>query len=267
MVDIHTHTHHSTDSRMSMEKAAETILEKKFSGIGFTDHFDFDAPHDSSAFTFDVETQQQEIDELRKTHPNLLLLKGVEIGIQPISLDNIKEFMSRHTFDIVIASMHFIRDIDPYYGPFYEAYEYKKAYSMYLEDIYYCMERFKDYDILGHYDYIARYAPYDIHEISLKTFGDILDPILHLLVQEGKTFEINTKTYQQQRFGIPTLDVNVLKRFRELGGEAVALGSDAHRAERIGEHFAYYTDMLKSCGFRYGIYHVERKPHYYTLNS
>jgi len=119
-----------------MEKAAETILEKKFSGIGFTDHFDFDAPHNSSAFTFDVEAQQQEIDELRKKHPNLLLLKGVEIGIQPISLDNIKEFMSRHTFDIVIASMHFIRDIDPYYGPFYEAYEYKKAYSMYLEDIY-----------------------------------------------------------------------------------------------------------------------------------
>ena len=249
-----------------MEKAAETILEKSFSGMGFTDHFDFDAPHDTSAFTFDVEAQQQEIDALRTTYPHLLLLKGVEIGIQPISLDTIREFMSRHTFDIVIASMHFIRGIDPYHGPFYEAYDYKKAYSMYLEDIYYCMERFKDYDILGHYDYIARYAPYSVHEISQKTFGDILDPILHLLVQEGKTFEINTKTYQQQRFGIPTLDVNVLKRFRELGGEAVALGSDAHKAERIGEHFAYYTDMLQSCGFRYGVYYIERKPHYYKLN-
>lgn len=250
-----------------MEQAAETILEKQFSGIGFTDHIDFDAPHDKSAFTFDPHAQQQEIDELKKKFPNLLLLKGVEIGIQPISLDSIREFMSRHTFDVVIASMHFIRGIDPYYGPFYEAYDYKKAYSMYLEDIYFCMERFKDYDILGHYDYIARYAPYRVQEVSLKTFGDTLDPILQMLAAEGKTFEINTKTYQQQRFGMPTLDMNVLKRFRELGGEAVALGSDAHKAARIGEHFAYYKDMLTHCGFRYGIYYVDRKPHYYKLNT
>lgn len=265
MVDIHTHTHHSTDSRMAMDKAAETILEKKISGICFTDHYDFDAPHDANLFTFDIEAQQKEIDALQKNYPSLLVLKGVEIGIQPISLDNIRELMSKHSFDLVIASMHFVRGTDPYHGNFYGPYNYKEAYSIYLEEILYCIERFRDYDILGHFDYIARYAPYPVQEISMKTFGDILEPILQLLAEDGKTLEINTKTYQQQKHGIPVLDLNVLKRFRELGGEAVALGSDAHKPERLGEQFGYYTQVLKDCGFRYGIYYKERKPQFFKL--
>jgi histidinol-phosphatase (PHP family) len=118
---------------------------------------------------------------------------------------------------------------------------------------------------LGHFDYIARYAPYPVQEISMKTFGDILEPILQLLAEDGKTLEINTKTYQQQKHGIPVLDLNVLRRFRELGGEAVALGSDAHKPERLGEQFGYYTQVLKDCGFRYGIFYKERKPQFFKL--
>jgi histidinol-phosphatase (PHP family) len=62
------------------------------------------------------------------------------------------------------------------------------------------------------------------------------------------------------------LDKSILIRFRELGGEAVSLGSDAHKAERIGEQFPYYTEILKQCGYRYGIYYRNRKPEYYKLD-
>ncbi|MDD2289264.1 MAG: histidinol-phosphatase HisJ family protein [Bacteroidales bacterium] len=266
-IDNHTHSHHSTDSRMDMGSAAGKILQQSFGGICFSDHYDFDAPDGVRLFTFDVQRQQEEIDRLKEKFPSLVMLKGVEIGIQPASLDSIRDFMGRHTFDTVIASMHFVRGTDPFHGTYYQGYDYKQAYRIYLEDILYCIGAYSDFDILGHFDYVARYAPYREHEVSMKVFGDILDPILKILAQNGKTLEINTKTYQKFQYGTPTLDKNVIRRFRELGGEAVSLGSDAHGDERIGEQFGFYTHILRQCGFRYGVYYRNRKPEYYKMDG
>ncbi|HPV88080.1 MAG TPA: histidinol-phosphatase HisJ family protein [Bacteroidales bacterium] len=264
-IDNHTHSHHSFDSSMQMDKAAEMVLKGSLGGICFSDHYDFDAPPGIKLFTFDVDKQQEEIDALKERYPSIILLKGVEIGIQPVSMDQIRQFMAGHSFDTVIASMHFVRGTDPFHGTFYEGLDPKRAYNIYLEDILYCISDFKDFDILGHFDYVARYAPYDEHEISMKHYGDLLEPILSILAENGKTFEINTKTYQRFRYGTPTLDTGVLKRFRELGGEAVSLGSDAHKAEKIGEQFPYYTEVLKQCGYRYGVFYRNRKPEYYKI--
>ena len=267
LIDNHTHSHHSPDSRMNMYQAAEKTRELSFRGICFSDHYDFDPPPGINRFTFDVDRQQPEIDKLKGSFPGLEILKGVEVGIQPVSMEAIGEFMKKHIFDTVIASMHFVRGHDPYHGKYYDGYTFREAYRFYLQDIFDCISTFRDYDILGHFDYIARYSPYKEHEISLKTFGDILDPILRILAENGKKFEINTKTYQPFAHGTPTLDLNILKRFRELGGDAVSLGSDAHSPERIGERFDYYSEILKQCGFRYGVYYKKRNPVYFTIDN
>lgn len=267
LFDNHTHSHHSPDSRMNMITAAEKIREKSFRGICFSDHYDFDPPQGIEQFTFHVDLQQAEIDNLKGYYSDIELLKGVEIGIQPVSMEAIGEFMKKHTFDTVIASMHFIRGHDPYHGKYYDVYGYREAYGTYLQDILESIRAFRDFDILGHFDYIARYSPYREHEISLKTFGDFLDPILQILAENGKTFEINTKTYQPFAYGTPVLDVNILKRFRELGGEAVSLGSDAHTPERIGEQFDRYSELLKQYGFRYGVYYKNREPKYIKIEG
>ena len=41
------------------------------------------------------------------------------------------------------------------------------------------------------------------------------------------------------------------RRFRELGGEAVSLGSDSHDAQRTGDNFLHFADVVRSAGFRY----------------
>ena len=265
--DNHTHSHHSADSRMAPGRAAEKALQRSLGGICFSDHYDFDAPEGERLFTFDVQRQQEEIEGLKEKFPSIVLLKGVEIGIQPISLGAIRDFMGKHAFDTVIASMHFVRGTDPFHRTYYQGYDFKQAYGIYLEDILSCISVFPDFDILGHFDYVARYSPYLEHEVSMKVFGDVLDPILKILAQNGKTLEINTKTYQKFQYGTPTLDKNVIRRFRELGGEAVSLGSDAHSDEKIGEQFGIYTDILRQCGFRYGVYYRNRRPEYYKIDS
>jgi histidinol-phosphatase (PHP family) len=267
LFDNHTHSHHSPDSRMNMVTAADKIRDMSFRGICFSDHYDFDPPPGIERFTFDINRQQSDIDKLKASYPDLELLKGVEVGIQPVSLEAIGAFMKKHTFDTVIASMHFIRGHDPYHGKYYDDYGFREAYGIYLQDILESIRTFRDFDILGHFDYIARYSPYKEHEISLKTFGDILDPILRILAENGKTFEINTKTYQSFAHGTPVLDVNILKRFRELGGAAVSLGSDAHSPERIGAQFDRYSELLRQYGFRYGVYYKNRKPQYFKIEG
>ena len=108
-----------------------------------------------------------------------------------------------------------------------------------------------DFDIVGHYDYVARYAPYPQASIFYRDFSDIFDAMFKYLAQEGKALEINTKTYKDYHGRTPEMDIAVLRRFRELGGEAVSLGSDSHDAQRTGDNFLHFADVVRSAGFRF----------------
>ncbi|MBO8471338.1 MAG: hypothetical protein IAB82_06035, partial [Bacteroidetes bacterium] len=77
------------------------------------------------------------------------------------------------------------------------------------------------------------------------------DAMFKYLAQEGKALEINTKTYKDYHGRTPEMDIAVLRRFRELGGEAVSLGSDSHDAQRTGDNFLHFADVVRSAGFRY----------------
>ena len=44
---------------------------------------------------------------------------------------------------------------------------------------------------------------------------------------------------------------DVMKRYRELGGEIVTVGADAHRPEHVAYDFEEAGEILKSCGFHY----------------
>ncbi|MGN0189001.1 MAG: histidinol phosphate phosphatase, partial [Candidatus Cryptobacteroides sp.] len=135
---------------------------------------------------------------------------------------------------------------------------WKEAYGHYLETIYEEMTWLGDFDVMGHYDYVARYAPYPQASILYKDFSDILDPMLTYLAQEGKALEINTKSYQDYNGRTPALDKDILLRYKELGGEVISLGSDSHDPSRPGCGFARYAALVKSLGFRY-LAHFEKR--------
>ncbi|MEG0517369.1 MAG: histidinol-phosphatase HisJ family protein [Bacteroidales bacterium] len=264
--DNHIHSNYSPDSKMKMEDIVRTAAERNLAGVVFTDHYDIDAPSRENEFIFDPATQQEEIDTLCNSG-NIQILKGIEVGLQPDSLNKIREFTAQYSFDTVIASIHFIDKLDPYYGTYYTDKNYKEAYGRVFEVMYQTAVEYKDFDILGHFDYIARYAPYKNSErnITLAEFGDYLEPLLKFLAQNGKTFEVNTKTYKENMGHTPLLDLAILKRFRELGGEAISLGSDAHDLTRIGDNFEVFGTIIKNCGFRYLVYYKNRVPHFYNL--
>lgn len=270
LYDNHNHSQFSFDGKKtSVEDSAKAAYSKGLGGICFSDHCDFYAPPLKFTFEnyepelFDVLLQQEEIDRIRtvmgKQDRPFEILKGIEIGMYEESHDQIRQILSGNSFDQVIASVHYIEQSDPYYGEFYDGKDHKTAYGKYLETIYREMIWMKDFDIMGHYDYIARYAPYPEATIRYREFSDIFDEMFRFLIREGKALEINTKSYQETGNRITTLDPDILKRYKELGGEIISLGSDSHDAAMVGKDFARYAGLLKAAGFRWSAHYRNRK--------
>ena len=209
---------------------------------------------------FDVGQQQAEITRVQEIMGDRVkILKGIEIGMYEECHAEIRKVLSENSFDQVLASVHYIEKTDPYYGGYYEGKDWKQAYGMYLETIHREMTWLKDFDIMGHYDYIVRYAPYPVTSIRYRDFSDIFDEMFLYLIQEGKALEINTKSYEGHRGRIVELDGDVLLRYREMGGEIISLGSDSHEPSRVGAGFTHHAALLKSLGFRWTAHYESRR--------
>lgn len=268
LYDNHNHSQFSFDGgRTSVEKTVNSAIGKGLAGVCFTDHCDFFVPKMKARYeeyvseVFDVEARNAEIDKVNARCPqDFHVFKGIEIGVQKSERDKIAAHLDKYSFDEIIASVHYLDDTDPFWGGYYEGKTWRHAYGHYLETLYEELVWLGDrFDIMGHYDYVTRYAPYPECCISYKDFPDILDTMLRYLAENGKALEINTKTYQDFKGRTPVLDKNILMRYRELGGEILSLGSDSHDADRVGFNFERTAALVRSCGFRYLAHFDKRK--------
>ena len=93
----------------------------------------------------------------------------------------------------------------------------------------------------------------------------IVTEILKTVIQDGKGLELNTS---YRRYGLmdTTPSVEILKLYRELGGEIVTMGSDAHAAEYVGGFMDEARDVLRDCGFRYFTVFRGRKAGFVALD-
>lgn len=267
LFDTHNHCQFSFDGkRTTVESSARSAFEKQLKGICFTDHYDFFVPEDDPEIEtirpqiFDISAQQAEIDRVQGLYGNdFKVLKGIEIGMSEESRDKTIELMQTHSFDQVIASIHYLEKSDPYYGGYFRGKDCRQAYGNYLETIYNEAVILKDFDIIGHYDYVARYAPYPQDGITYREFSDIFDTLFRYLIENGKGLEINTKSCKGSKGRKTSIDTNVLIRYKEMGGEIISLGSDSHDAENVGDGFGFHADMLKSLGFRWTSHYEKRQ--------
>ena len=267
LFDNHNHSQFSFDGgRTSVEASARAAVAAGLGGLCFSDHCDHYVPPMKASFEnlvpeyFDVAEQQAEISRVQSLIGDRLhILKGIEIGMYEECHEQIRKVLEENSFDQVLASVHYIEQTDPYYGGYYEGKDWRQAYGGYLETIYREMTWLRDFDIMGHYDYIVRYASYPVTSIRYRDFSDIFDEMFRYLIQEGKALEINTKSYEGHRGRMVELDNNVLLRYREMGGEIVSLGSDSHEPSRVGAGFARHAAFLKSLGFRWTAHYESRR--------
>lgn len=110
------------------------------------------------------------------------------------------------------------------------------------------MKAYKDYSVLGHMDLITRYDEKGIYPF-LK-LEPLIEEILKTVIESGKGIELNT-SYHRYRLKDTTPSEDILKLFKQLGGEIITIGSDSHKPEHLGAYIEEGKQLLKSLGFRF----------------
>ena len=266
--DLHTHSSFSSDSQSPLEAMLKQAQKLGLTYYGVTEHLDFDYPiHpiDRLDFLLDTEAYLKKAQALRESCPkDFSLLIGVELGLQPHLSDRLHSYLSQYEFDFIIGSSHLCHGKDPYYPSFYEGRSEEEAYREYFSSILENIQTFDNFDVYGHLDYVVRYGPHKDTHYSFENYEDILNPILRLLIEKGKGLEVNTGGL---KYGLRDIHpcTPLLKRYRELGGEIITVGSDAHKPENITACFSRAEEALKFCGFSYYTVFKDRRPVFLPL--
>ncbi len=262
--DCHTHTKFSSDSNTAPEDQIIAALEKGLSYLCFTDHEDMDYCNPNE-FQLDISSYTSYMEKLRNRYKSQIDIGiGIEIGLQPHLTERLSKFISSYPFDFVIGSSHMVQHMDPYFPEFWEGKEEKQSILSYYEDTLKNIQSFDCFDVYGHIDYIIRYRPDKTKPYRYTDYSDILDEILKQLIQKGKGIECNTAGFKHN-LRQPNPEPALLTRYRELGGEILTIGSDAHKPEHIAYDFYKIPQILKECGFRYYTVFHQRKPQFLPL--
>ncbi|GMA97896.1 histidinol phosphate phosphatase [Pelosinus sp. IPA-1] len=226
LFDSHMHTCFSTDSKMKMDEAVARGRELDI-GITITEHMDIAYPEPMS-FIFDVEKYFADYNTFRSDK----VLLGIEIGMRSDCLEENCKLVEKYPFDYVIGSVHVIDNIDIYAAEFYHERDKKDVYEQYFKTMKQCVTCYDSIHSLGHIDYIARYARFKDPEVYYHEFKDYIDEVLLIVAQKGKALEINTRRLVTKE--AVEIIMPIYKRFYEVGGRLVTIGSDAHHVKDIG---------------------------------
>lgn len=266
--DQHMHSTFSGDAKSPMEDMIISAIDKGLKQICFTEHQDLCFPYlpgEEGMFDLNTDAYLYELLVLRaKYEDKIKVCFGVELGMQLEAVRENAIYAKSHEFDMIIASLHVVDGIDPYYPQYYEGKTEEEAYGLYFTRIYENLLRFENFDVLGHLDYIVRYGANMDKNYKYDIYSQTIDKILGFIIEHGKALEINTAGLRKGTKDVhPTIDI--LKKYKEMGGELITIGSDAHNKDDVAADFDRAEAALMECGFKYYSMYENRIAEYKKL--
>ncbi len=246
--DYHIHTQFSLDSKAKLIDVVNIAINKGLKEIAITNHIE---PNYDNGTINDKNFREHlnEIDVLKnQLGDKIKILKGAEITLLPNNEKKFNTFIKKYEdLDFVIGSSHCINKKDLYFDFDFSSYTKKEAYEIYLNEVIQCIPN-NNFCVYGHLDFVSRYSKYEDPLMQYDEFSSLIDTALKLLIKHNKGLEVNTSGI---KYGINSFypSVQILKRYNELGGKILTVGSDSHIANNVGSHFDIAYEYLKKCGF------------------
>jgi histidinol-phosphatase (PHP family) len=230
-----------------MAAMCEAAIARGIREVAFTEHVDF-GPADPPDY-FRPEEYLADIENCRASYGDRLTIRaGAELGDPHIFGEQAQAVLERVAFDVVIGSVHYAEGMQvAWEAPFFEQ-PLRQAYEAYFREVVRLAAE-GEFDVLGHLDLVKRDARkfgkvYDGPE----PYADMIRAALRSTVERGKGIEINTSPLRKgQPEPCPSLEV--LRWYRELGGEILTIGSDAHYPDHVGSCFEVALEMARATGF------------------
>ncbi len=264
--DFHTHTWYSGDSWADPEANIKAAISKGMKIICVTDHrdLDFPKPMPKRFDSIDYREYFRYWNNLKDKYSGKIDIRiGIEAGIEPQTAARQKITVDCYPFDFVLNSAHVVSRKYVMYDDFFNFYGSKKGVQLYFERILENTYAFTDFDSLSHLDFMCRFVP-DGYDYKDENHFEIISEILKRIISLNKCLEINTAGIYKGK-GETNPAPRIIKSYRELGGEMITIGSDAHTPDRIGACFDETGSMLKAAGFRYYCVFKNRKPEFLRL--
>jgi len=246
-LDYHIHTRFSCDSQAEMAAVCQAAIARGLREIAFTDHVDF-GPADPPDY-FHPARYLAAIEHCRGEYGDRLIIRaGVELGDPHIFSKQAGAVVSNGKFDFIIGSVHYADGLQvAWEAPFFEQ-PLRQACEAFFRQVARLAAE-GDFDVLGHLDLVKRDAhkfgkPYDGPE----PYADMIRAALRSLVERGKGLEINTSPLRRGMTE-PCPSLQILRWYRELGGEIITIGSDAHTPEAVGADFETALEIAQAAGF------------------
>lgn len=263
LADYHVHSTFSADSSASMADLVHRGIELNLSEIAFTEHLDLQ-PDDPAFGFYDYGRYCQELESARQTYGDRISLRSaIEISYQREFESDITGFLSRTSFDFVLGSIHNLALQFLYLEDFYRDKTPDQVYRPYWEEALRAA-RSGWFDCLAHLDLPKRYSHRIFGKRTLKEYAEAIDEILRAAVSTGTGLEINTSGLRQD-LGETLPSLWILKRYRELGGEILTVGSDTHRTWQLASGLDHGLDLARQAGFKAITVFERRRPRFIGL--
>jgi histidinol-phosphatase (PHP family) len=255
LTDLHVHSTCSADGASTVAEHALQAEALGLGEVGFAEHVDLD-PRDQDYGFLDLAGYDREIATARALVPGVRLRKGVEIAYQAFREDEIRQWLSAQSWDFVVASVHMVDYADGWAivseprstESYFSRHSARQAYLPYFEELLRAAQSGLA-DVLGHLDLVKRYGEDHYGPFEPAHYEDEIRAVLQALVDSGMGLEINTSGLRQ-RPGEPYPGLRVLRWYRQLGGEILTTGSDAHHIDDLGAGISKALTLARMAGFR-----------------
>ena len=258
LIDMHTHSDHSFDGNHSCMLLCESAVDKGIDVLAITDHCEIDSKElDFRAFCTNqyVETFKAK----RFFEGRLLVLQGLELGQAIYNKERAENILNSYKYDFILGSIHNLENMEDFYFLDYNNYDVYDLLDKYFNTVYQlCL--WNKFDLLAHLTYPLRYIKGNAEiDVDLTKFSDKIETILKTLAENNKSLEINTSgLFLDLNETLP--GQNIIKLFKDLGGEYITIGSDSHYHNKLGMGIEQGMQLAKDCGFDYITIYQKRQP-------
>lgn len=258
--DFHMHCAASEDSETPVEMLYKAALATGLSMIAVTDHVELvdyrkGAYDIACAAAWEMMTTADVPDGLR-------VARGIELGEPCFDTTLAEKILDSHPYDFVLASQHRLSDALPdYYFIDYSSWSDAQIIGemqRYFDEVVRVV-RWNGFDSLAHLTYPFRYLPAKWRNGDYSAWQTVIDELLSRLAENGKALEINTSGIRKGQ-GMTSPDFPLIRRFYELGGRRLTVGSDAHRENEVGADLDVAARLAKEAGFDAVTVYFERQP-------
>jgi histidinol-phosphatase (PHP family) len=250
-LDAHLHTDQSPDSEVPIDAYAAEAAARGIPEIAITDHVDFDPRDPAYRFTTFADRERTVRTAAERWAARGVTIRfGIELTYHTRWDEEAREHLRRHRYDYVIGSVHEWPD-SPYIpsrvGAWVAGRPLDEVVGPYYDQVV-AAARSGLFDTIGHLDVVKRYLFPHVTPADLAARPELVDPALRAVADAGLALEVNSSGLRH-RVAEPYPGGATVARFRELGGERVVAGSDAHRSDWFAWRLDEAYRLIEAAGF------------------